>query len=233
MKPSSDDSPNTSRNISNSQRTFSISSLERRAETLLEAAFPSGLGVPIDIDYVAEAYLKLEILPIPSLEANYSVWGSFWKTAEGRYKLIIDQDVMDDKPNLYRFTLGEEIAHYVLHRNHFVQVQNVKEACQAQKELQADLHHMERNARRFSAAILMPSQVVREEANRTYGKLVSHVGYGDADAILKKLTALLARQFRVSPQAMSIRLDNHPCNVAEAVRTAMAGHHADLWEYGS
>ncbi|MCX5647675.1 MAG: ImmA/IrrE family metallo-endopeptidase [Planctomycetota bacterium] len=207
--------------------------MERKADALLCETFPTGVSVPVDIDFIAENRLQLEIFPVPGLEANYSVWGSFWKTAEGRYKLIIDQDVMDDRPNLYRFTLGEEIAHYVLHRNHFVRVQNVKEACQVQKELQADLHHMERNAKWFSAAILMPSQVLREEANRTYGKLVSHVGYGDTDAILKKLTALLARQFRVSAQAMSIRLDNHPCNVAEAVRTAMAGHHADLWEYGS
>jgi len=230
MKQNSDGSPNTSRNTSNTRRMFRISSLERSAEALLEAAFPDGLSIPIDVDYVAEAYLNLEIIPIPGLEANYSVWGSFWKTAEGQYRLIIDQDVMDDKPNLYRFTLGEEIAHYVLHRSHFAEVEDVKQACQVQKELQADLHHMERNAKWFSSAILMPSQVVRDEANRTYGTLVSHVGYGDTDAIVKKLAGLLARQFRVSPQAMRIRMDNHPCKVTEAVERAVTGHHADLWE---
>jgi Zn-dependent peptidase ImmA (M78 family) len=204
--------------------------LEQRAEALLTEAFPAGLIVPVDIDFLAEGHLGLEIVPIPSLEANHDLWGSLWKARDGQHKIIVDQHVLDDQPNLYRFTLGEEIAHYVLHRAHFAEVQTVEQACEVQRALQADLHHMERNAKWFASALLMPRRLVREEAARLYGQLVAYVGYANADAVLKKLTGLLARQFRVSQQAMKYRLDDHPCRVTEAVQTAMASHDASLWE---
>jgi hypothetical protein len=204
--------------------------LEREAEALLNKAFPKGLSPPIDIDLIAEAHLGLEIFPVPGLEDNHDVWGVLWKSQEGEYRLVVDEAVMDCRPALYRFTLGEEIAHYVLHRAHFDKVQNIEQACAVQMALRSNLHYMERNAKWFSSALLMPSQLVRGEAGHTYANLVSHVGYTNADAVLKKLTSLLALQFRVSSQAMKYRLENHPCNVTEAVKSAMAGHHASLWE---
>ncbi len=138
--------------------------------------------------------------------------------------------MMDDRVNRYRFTLGEEVAHYVLHREHFTETETVKQACAVQQELEADLHHMERNAKRFSAALLMPVDAVRGRANTIYATIVGHVGFGNAAAVRNKLTALLAQQFRVSAQAMRIRLQNYACGVTEALDRALAGHHADLWE---
>ena len=233
MKPSSDDSPNTSRNTSEKRSTFSISCLELKADTLLCETFPTGVSVPVDIDFIAENRLQLEIFPVPGLEANFSVFGAFWKIHDEKYKLIIDQDVMDYQPALYRFTVGEEIAHYVLHRDHFAEVKGVKEACQVQAKLRVDLHHMERNAKWFSSALLMPNKAVREAANRTYATLIAHVGFANPDAVLKQVVSLLAKQFEVSPQAMRHRLENHPCKVTHAVARAIAAHHKDLWGSGS
>jgi hypothetical protein len=202
--------------------------LEQKAETLLREAFPSGLIIPIDIDFLAEARLDLEIVPIPGLETNYGLWGSLWKVLEGQHKIIVDQDILDYQPTLYRFTVCEEIAHYVLHREHFAGVQTVEQAIQVQRDLQADLHHMERNAKWFASVLLMPRELICEEADRIYRKLVAHVGYANTDAVMKKLTGLLAKQFGVSPQAMKHRLDNHPCEVTKAVKFAMEHCHTHL-----
>jgi hypothetical protein len=230
MNSNSEGSPNTSRNTSSSQRTHTISALEKKADALLEEAFPSGLTIPVDIDLLAEAHLHLEIVPIPGLKDTHEVLGLLWKRANGEHKLVVDEDVLDYQPALYRFTLGEEIAHYVLHRQHFKEVETLEQASQAQRDLQADLHHMERNAKWFAAALLMPCRQVRQEAARIYELMVSHVGYADIPAVLKKLSGVLAQRFRVSAQAMNYRLDNHPCKVTEALRAAMARNQPRLWE---
>ena len=238
MKPSSDDSPNTSKLISKPSRTFTIRELEPLAEKLLRDTFPFGKGIPIDIDFIAESHLGLEIFPIPGLEANYipgleanyNAFGALRKLGNDLYDIVVDKDILDYNINLYRFTLGEEIAHYVLHKEHFRCVVTAEQACALQRELAADMHHMERNAKWLSSALLMPSEDVKREANMVYGEIVKNVGFSNYDAIIGKLTDMLANPFRVSRSAMQYRLGNYPCKVTEAVQKSVRAHHADLWK---
>jgi Zn-dependent peptidase ImmA (M78 family) len=82
-------------------------------------------------------------------------------------------------------------------------------------------HEMDRNAKRFAAAILMPGEQLTNAAGTLYPKLVRVAGYGDAAAVKKHLGSLLAKQFEVSAQAMNIRLKEWPMHIADRVDQAI------------
>jgi Zn-dependent peptidase ImmA (M78 family) len=80
---------------------------------------------------------------------------------------------------------------------------------------------MDRNAKRFAAAVLMPGEQVSREAEQVYSKLVRAAGFGDVAAVKKYLASQLAKQFEVSPQAMTIRLREWPMKIEDRVDQAM------------
>ena len=84
-----------------------------------------------------------------------------------------------------RFTIAHEIAHYILHRD------LIADGIKEDKLLRSGLpSHIETEANRFAANILMPWALINEEMRKT-----PEAGIED-----------LARTFNVSPIAMSIRL---------------------------
>jgi Zn-dependent peptidase ImmA (M78 family) len=116
-------------------------------------------------------------------------------------------------------TVAEELAHLVLHRQIIDQMREPK----AFRELQQHYrwHEMERNAKRFAAAILMPGESVAREARSVYRQLVKAVGFKNVPAVQNHLATLLAKRFEVSVQAMRFRLTEWPMRVFDHVKEAM------------
>jgi hypothetical protein len=200
---------------------YSASILESKANYLLRRCGIKGDFV--DVDFIAEAYLDLEIIDIPNLEALYHTQGILWKTGDGEYKIVIDKHIMDRNPNRYRTTVAEEIAHFILHKDFFENIKDVKDAVALHMKI--DNHwHADRNAKRFAAALLMPPESLRQDASKYYEQIVETVGFGDPHAIKRKLTSLLAKQYQVSFRSMEIRLGEWPVELRVKIDNALLKH---------
>jgi len=134
MKPSSDDSPNTSRSTSDPVPEYKVWQLQKHADGLLASAFPSGHAIPTEIENVAY-YLGLDIAPIPGLRQARDVLGALYRDAQGRYWIAVDEHMMDYHANRYRFTVAEEIAHFVLHRDQIEKARDIAGAITLQRRL--------------------------------------------------------------------------------------------------
>ena len=195
--------------------------LRKRASAILRDAYRGQIPeAAIDIEWVIEAHFGLSILPLPRLWDSWHVHGVFCVLDDGSHLVAIDQVTMDSKPHLYRFTLGEELGHHVLHAQFLPSCRNATDAAKVYRELEG-WPALERNARRFSAAVLMPMETLVPNAERAYTQVVEHAERRDEDVILKYMAVVLARHYEVSSTAMRFRLREYPARLEDRVREAV------------
>lgn len=202
-------------------RAYHVWEIEREASEVLRRAY--GNDVPdshIDIDWIIESSMGLGLVPIPGLRRAYGIDGVLCCYTDGTCAIVVDEDLLDHRPNRYRFTLGEELGHYVLHGDYLSQVNNVEDAVKLRRRL-AESRHIDRNARRFAAAVLVPMSTLVPNASRVYSELVRVAGTDDHAAILKYMAARLSKLYGVSSEAMSHRLNESPGRLAQRVRRAL------------
>jgi Zn-dependent peptidase ImmA (M78 family) len=200
---------------------YSVAEIERKAAEILRR-----FNVPgdyVEIEVIAEKHLSLEIISVPKIGELYETEGILWKTGTGDYKVVIDERLMDYNPNRYRFTVAEEAAHFILHKEFFDAATTIEEAADLQDQI-ANYEFADRNAKRLAAAVLMPPERLKRDAARYYSQIVALVGYGDLAAVKKKLTSVLAKQYQVSSQAMEIRLGERVVNLRDKIENALAKH---------
>lgn len=135
---------------------------------------------PVDLDGMAKA-LGLEVYLDSGLPADIS--GKIERVASGRFRVAINAK---HHSNRQRFTLAHEIAHYVLHRD--LIGNGVTDDAMYRSANLSDEQEVQAN--RFAAGLLMPADVVRQKWREG--------AKSDAD---------MAKQFRVSPAAARIRID--------------------------
>lgn len=229
MKSNSDDSPSTSKNTSDPVRDYKVGELQRQAETLLRAAFPSGLIIPVEIENVAY-HLGLDINPIPGLSRTCHTHGALWRDAGGQYWIVVDEHLMDFKENRYRFTVAEEIAHFVLHRDQIDQASDIRGAIGLQRRLADRYRFFEANARRLAAEMLMPRDPLHQDLGTAYEQVVKVAGFRNLPAVTRQVTDILRRRYAVSYDAMGYQLQSHQFRAYEAMEQAFRSGRADLWQ---
>jgi Zn-dependent peptidase ImmA (M78 family) len=201
---------------------FTVTELERKAATFLQDAFPRGIQIPIDVELLLETRDGVDFDLWPKLKVNHDVAGAVMKDVNrDRLVIYVDEDIADNDSckNFYRMTVAEELAHIVLHESVIKEVCAIDDFYRLQKHKQ--WYEAERNAKRFAAAMLMPSEALLRESKRIYCELVRTAGYGNVEVVKKYLCNHVAKLFEVSPQAMSIRLREWPMRVYERVEEAM------------
>lgn len=200
--------------------TYSAAELERRAKTLLEERCQPTITIPIDIDLIVEKEPGVRLDILPAIKDRFGVAGVVCRSAEGIFTILIDEQIADKNPNFYRFTIAEEYAHVILHSSVINKIENL--------EAVYSLHQWERyweidrNAKRFAAALLMPAKHLVEDARNLYTRLVEAVGFGAPKAIIDRLADRLSRSYQVSPAAMRIRLGEWPVQVIEKAERAIS-----------
>lgn len=98
-------------------------------------------------------------------------------------------------PNRRRFTIAHELGHFVLHKGIKVHIDKGFRVNWRDDESSQAVSDEEMEANRFAAEILMPIQFLTRDIEALRG-----VG--------QETVTLLARKYRVSSQAMKIRLGN-------------------------
>ena len=228
MKPSSDDSPNTSGNTSNELRDYKVWELQERADGILKAAFSGGQIIPIEIENIVY-HLGLEINPIPGLHMASQVFGGLWQDGAGAYWIVIDEHMMDHQEARYRFTVAEEIAHFVLHKAQITKACDIRAALALQERLTAKYRYFEANARRFAAELLMPRKALREDTAEAYLRVVGVVGFRNLAAVTKQVTDMLRRKYVVSSLAMQYQLKAYHLQAYDAMEKAFRAERTVLW----
>jgi len=197
---------------------FTIPELERQARRLLADRFPDGVAIPVDIDFLVESEPGVTLDTLGGLRSQFGIAGvTLAHPAEKRFTVIIDHRVADGLPAFSRFTVAEEFAHLTLHRSLLVGVKTVEDAVRLH-ESPAYYRDYERNAKWFASAILMPEDLLREDARTIFAGL--RVTVRDEGVLRNRLTIRLAQRFNVSESAMRYRLQRWPLKTYDAIRQA-------------
>lgn len=162
--------------------------IEENAESLLK---DNGFySVGFDIDKLVKN-LKIELIK-KTFQFDSDISGLL---AINNDKVIISINSMED-PKRQRFTIAHELGHLRLHsKDQPVFVDKTPKVMYRNNASATGEILKEREANSFAAALLMPhSLLINEIENCVYG----------GDAAIKHL----AKQFKVSEQAMSFRLSN-------------------------
>ena len=199
--------------------TYKIPELERRARVLLEEKSHPTITIPIDIDFLVETEPGVKLDYRPGIKDRFSVAGVVWKSDEDTLSIFIDEYIADTNPTFYRFTVAEEYAHIILHRPIIEKITSLDMVTQLME--MENYWKMDRNARRFAAATLMPAKQLLEDARDLYKRLVDAVGFGDERAIIDRLVDRLSRTYKVSPSAMRFRISEWPVEVIRKVKEAI------------
>jgi hypothetical protein len=191
-------------------------------------AFPAGYIIPIEIENVAY-HLGLDIAPIPGLRRVCDVAGALYRDAAGAYWIAVDESMMDHRENRYRFTVAEEIAHFVLHREQLDAAPDIAGAVALQRSLADRYRFIEANARRLAAELLMPRRALRQDASRAYAEVLKVVGFQNLTAVKTQVTDILRRRYVVSADAMRYQLGTHQFRAYEAMDEAFRCRRTELW----
>lgn len=85
--------------------------LRLRADEFLKRFWPEAT-VPVNVERIVDARLKIDIIPVPGLRDEIGVDGFLSRDRDAVY---VDERVSNAVPSRYRFTLAHELGHLVLH----------------------------------------------------------------------------------------------------------------------
>lgn len=178
------------------------------AERFLAEHHPIGTP-PIPIENMIEYGVNLTPIPLPELKSNFKVDGFISQDLKHIY---VDNDLMARRCNLnrLRFTLAEEVSHYLLHSEWIAKQRalSLEEWKQYVRWLKVNDGPLDTQARKCAAAILVPRrqlssiwQRARHEASRKGIDLDEMGEFGIAE-----LVEQVAKEFKVSTMVMDICL---------------------------
>jgi hypothetical protein len=186
--------------------------IERIAQEFLSQHWRP-LQVWVDIEVIIERDLDA-VIDFTSLDLPAIIGSTSRRVSDGRFVIVVQEELPDRNPNRYRFTLAQEVGHLLLHREMLEGVHTRQQAFELHRSLTAEQYsQLERDANRCAAAILMPQRLFREVAHAAYEtwvRKVAQVAHVVPEDLLKRVIDDLAKSFRVSPDAARIRLQQWP-----------------------
>jgi len=174
--------------------------LRRRAGDFLRTHHPEG-SIPVPIEEIVEFRYRIDIIPVPGLQEAFEVDGFISSDLKA---ITVDSFVYERRPGRYRFTLGHELAHAVLHPRIYQahQFRTTEEWKRFQREMdEQDRRWLEWQAYAFAGLILVPADPLRTEYQRA-------VRLTTAGEVARSYVAdWLAKRFEVSAQVIEKRLE--------------------------
>jgi hypothetical protein len=198
---------------------YGLPKLESLALALLRERWPA-LATPVDIDYLTEREPDVVLDTERGLPDRFGVPGATVDhPKEDRFTVLIDGAVADGNPGFYRFTVAEELGHVRLHRPILRTVRTMEDAVALQTSDQYQF--MDRNAKWFASALLMPREPLLRDAKKVYADLVNQHGFGRPELIRRALVIRLGQRYVVNVAPMEYRLRGWPLEVLKLVDHAL------------
>jgi hypothetical protein len=192
---------------------YHLYQLEKIAENTLNDSDKYFHKLRFDIEsFIIERY-KLIPDTFFYLKSRHDTWAF---TLIGLNRIFIDHQLIDNDrlENKYRFTLGEELAHYLIHKDIYSKWNSIDERNKIYYSFSdIERNHMENNARALASALLMRKEFVEKKVSELTENINSNSKY-----ILDTLAMKISSKFYVSFTAAKSRLK-------------MLGYHKRLQEY--
>jgi Zn-dependent peptidase ImmA (M78 family) len=185
-------------------RDYRLYELERIAADALRDAKVCVKGRRVDIERLILEKFKLKIESFADLRRRWDAYAFIDTTAK---VIFIDADLMNEDrfEKKYRFTLAEELAHFLIHRELFINCHTAEDRMRIEDMLdEQTLLYMESNAKALASAILMPKACVEPLVESLAGKFVDAEGH----ILVDKLASTLAEEYDVNVQAAKRRMRN-------------------------
>lgn len=164
---------------------FMMPSIEQTIENVLKKCRVT--KPPVPVERIAEE-LGLDIRLAP-FEGDLS--GALVRTEDEKFIGVNS----NHHPNRQRFTIAHELAHFFLHKGMRLHIDKNIWVNWRDDESSKAVQWQEIQANQFAAELLMPTAFLKRDLNRI-GRVNEH------------LVQILAQKYRVSSQAMDIRLNN-------------------------
>ena len=209
-------SENTIQNKLKRITEYRVKEIEAEAWSLLNYIYGTFIPVPIDVEYILEQHPCVEDLDlIKGLQDKFGISGIVFRLKNDKFLIPIDADIADQSPYYYRFTVAEELSHITLHRDIVNETDSIEKAIKLRSDLQYRI--MDRNAKRFAAALLMPNRLIIEDGEKLYHEVILRYDFQPANKILKKMIETLRKKYDVSRKAMVYRLNEWPIKIIDRV----------------
>ncbi len=181
--------------------------IERITGEILDRFYPNVITIPIAIDTIVEKHPAIDSIGgLELLEDKFNVIGvTYWKE-NGKFDIIIDEDVLNYQKNRANFSIAHEYAHIELHLNLWKGCKEINHSIDMHKRISRCYNDIEKNADYFAGAILIPRITLNQHLPAHYRILTAKFGFASPDLIIDKLKTQLANFYKVSVPAMEIRL---------------------------
>lgn len=178
--------------------------LERVAGEALRGAERCLRGPRVDVERLVLEKFRISIVTFADLKSRWDTYAFIDTTAA---VIFIDAALMNEArfERKYRFTLAEELAHFLIHRELFANCRTVEDRLRLEDLLDEQTRAlMESNAKALASAILMPKSAVEALVEGLAGKLADEHGH----ILVDQVVSALAREHDVSFQAARRRMIN-------------------------
>jgi Zn-dependent peptidase ImmA (M78 family) len=168
---------------------------------------------PIDVIYIAEVILKLDVIPLPDLFADQHKDAALLADLTGIY---VDEDayLAWDKKERWvekrlRFSFAHELAHYVLHREDVIAggpastAEFITWATEQNKYNSAEYQ-----ADEFAGRFLVPLDILQREYDTHCQKLAATgMAWREIEGMREYIAKQIAPRFGVNHQVIEVRFD--------------------------
>jgi len=187
--------------------------IRKKADDFRKSLAPEGCDLPpIDILYVADVVLHLDIIELPDLFKDQHIDAALLPDLSGLY---VDQEELGawDREDHWiekrlRFSVAHEIGHYVLHgeimKNFFPSLEKFK-AWAGNRE---NYDSAEYQADEFAGRLLVPRDILLREYDLYCQRTAQeHSEWRNIEGAREYAAKQLAPRFGVNPQVIETRLD--------------------------
>lgn len=183
--------------------------LRRRAGEFLQEHNPAGT-IPVPIELIVEKHFKMDIVPMPGLEAGFDTVAFLTKDLRD---IRVDEYVYFNRLSRYRFSLAHELAHRILHADlwrdfEFHDITSWKAAI-TQSIPEREYSYVEFHANYFAGLVLVPPENLQSVFEKCVAK-AEQVGldiHDEATGAMDHVEGHIGRTFEVSAAVIHRRLE--------------------------
>lgn len=185
-------------------KDYRLFELEHVAAAALAGASHCVKSQRVDIERLILEKYQLRIEAFHDLRRRWDTYAFIDTTAK---VIFVDAELMDSDrlEKKYRFTLAEELAHFLIHQPVFSHCRSIEDRLALEMRFD-DLtrDRLESNARALASALLMPKTTVEPMVEDLATKLVDDEGH----ILVEQLITAIGREYDVNFSAAKRRLRN-------------------------
>jgi hypothetical protein len=165
---------------------------------------------PVAIELIVERDYEMDVVPIRGLQSAFYIDAFISRDAT---TISVDEFVLENRLNRYRFSLAHELGHRVLHRDilQSMEFDSIEDWKLAVTEIpEREYGFLEYQANTFANCLLVPA----DELDRRFEQAVAQIrgaGLNPAeypDECMDSICTALGKQFEVSRNVIQNRLTN-------------------------